>query len=78
MLQDVPGWAARMLVYVLVGVATLFALPGFAWFGKREIQRWEEKVDELETEIDRMKKERRQEHKEVANKLNRVLQEVES
>jgi hypothetical protein len=78
MLQDVPAWASRLLLYVVIGIATLFAIPVMAWMGKREIQRWEEKVSELESEIDRMQRNRRQEHQEVGKKLDRLLERIES
>jgi len=40
-MPDMPGWAARLLLYIVVGAAVIIGLPTAAWFGKREVARWE-------------------------------------
>ena len=85
MLQEIPGWAARLLLFILIGISVVAGLPVAAWIGKREVQRWESKVkglkgevQALEEEIDRMQEERRQEHRTVEQKLDTLLDEVEA
>lgn len=78
MFETIPAWAARFFLYVIIGAGVIAGLPFFAWLGKREVQRWENKVESLENEIDRMQRERRREHTEVEHKLDQVLEEVQS
>jgi len=78
MLQNVPAWAARLFLYVIIGSGIVMGLPLAAWLGKREVQRWEQKIETLESEIDRMQRDRRREHLEVEDKLDQLLEEVKS
>lgn len=86
-----PAWAARLFLYIVVGAATLFGIPTAAWLGKREVARWEERVDSLESENEALRSElqavrqevkllRKQgsgEHDELSSKIDRLLDSVE-
>jgi len=90
-MPDMPGWAARLLLYIVVGAAVIIGLPTAAWFGKREVARWEARVDDLEAENETLREElrslrqevkllRRQgsgEHDELSSKIDRLLDSVE-
>ena len=78
MLQEIPGWAARLLLFAVIGVSVVAGLPIVAWIGKREVQRWEEKIQSLQEEVDQMQENRREEHRQVEKKLDTLLDEVEA
>jgi hypothetical protein len=77
MMPEMPAWAARLLLYVVVGSALVLGVPLLGWIGRREIARWEGKVQELESEIERMQRDRREEHEQVEEMLEQVLEEVQ-
>jgi|APHM01.1.fsa_nt_gi bZIP transcription factor. len=90
-MPEMPAWAARLLLYIVVGAAVAFGLPAAAWLGKREVARWESRVDDLEEENEALRGELRGlrqeikhlreqgggEHDELAQKMDQILESVE-
>jgi hypothetical protein len=88
-MPETPAWAARAALYVVVGCLILFGLPFVAWLGRREVSRWESELEEVKQENgelrDMVKELRRDlmirisgDHSDVEQKLDKVLEEVES
>lgn len=88
-MPDTPAWAARAALYIVIGFIILCGLPVMAWLGRREVSRWESKLEELEDENKDLRKEMRAlrqelrvqmqaDHDDVAEKLDAVLDEVQS
>jgi len=88
-MPDTPAWAARAALYLVVGFMVLFGFPFAAWLGKREISRWESKLQKLESENAELRKEVRGlrrdllmqmegDHSDVEQKLDTLIEEVGS
>lgn len=56
-MPDSPAWAAQAALYVVVGFLVLVVLPVSAWIGKREVARWEAKLQDLEEENEELREE---------------------
>lgn len=88
-MPDTPAWAAKAALYIVIGFIILCGLPVMAWLGRREVSRWEGKLEELESENKELRKEMRTlreelrvqmqtDHDNVADKVDEVLEEVQS
>jgi uncharacterized membrane protein (DUF106 family) len=64
----VPQW---VVTAVIVPIA-LGMLHVLWWIGKREISHYDEEISEIQSEIDRMRRERRSEHQSVEKILERI------
>jgi|APHM01.1.fsa_nt_gi hypothetical protein len=56
-MPDIPPWAARASLYVVVGAFTIFVIPLLGWVGKRQVESWESQLETIKEENDRLRKE---------------------
>jgi len=68
--------AAEWVGYIAVGAFTLL-LTVLGWLGKRQVQKWEGKIAELESEIDRLQGELRGDHENVAAEVGALKDEIQ-
>jgi len=71
----IPGRLAEWIGYVAVGAFTLL-LTVLGWLGKRQVRRWEGKIERLEGQIDRLQGELRGDHTDVTGELEDVKEEL--
>jgi len=73
---QIPAQVAEWIGYVAVGVFTLL-LTLLGWLGKRQVQNWESKIAELESEIDRLQGKLSGEHQDVAAEVGALKDEIQ-